>query len=419
MTLRSIIAAIGLHALAAVALPAQPTAEIITQHTLTTNGEGLFPYYRIVGLANLGNGTILAAFDGRPNNGDSPAPNSILQRRSEDGGETWGEVTYIARGQIGNSTVQQYGFSDPSYVFDENTGNVFNFHVFSKNQGFAGSALGTDDTNLSVMSAEVSISTDRGVTWSTDPANQPLLPPIASEEVGAPPLLTTAVKPVGSTVNGVANVGGVRGTFATSGEGIQLKYGTYAGRLVQQYIGNVIQADGSTSLQAYSVFSDNGGQTWKMGQPQGTEMSENKVVELSNGNLMLNSRPNSRGYRKVAISTDGGETYSVPTIETQLPDPSNNGAITRMYPQAPEGSASAKILLFTNSNHPQSRVNGTVRYSCDDGTTWSSGRVFEAGETQYSTITALDDDMFGIFYEGPSNDLIFLKVSKDYIGVSC
>ena len=64
----------------------------------------------------------------------------------------------------------QYGFSDPSYVVDKETGNVFNFHVYSKNQGFFGSVLGTDDANRDVTGTEVSVSTDKGLTWSTDPS---------------------------------------------------------------------------------------------------------------------------------------------------------------------------------------------------------------------------------------------------------
>ncbi|KFY27190.1 hypothetical protein V491_00985 [Pseudogymnoascus sp. VKM F-3775] len=399
------------------AAPTSPTIhsrELFKEQVLATNGVGPSPYYRIVALANLGNGVVLASYDGRPDGGDSPSPNSILQRRSTDGGETWGAPTYIAKGQAGSTGVQKYGFSDPSYIVDQDTGKVFNFHVFSKNVGFGASVIGNDDANLNIISSEVSVSTDGGVSWSTDPNNQPSLPPPASS------LITKSVKPVGQTVNGVANVGGVVGQFAASGEGIQLRYGAYAGRLIQQFVGRVVQPSGNVIYQAYSVYSDDGGSTWHMGSPVGVGMDENKVVELSNGNVMLNSRSSDgSGYRKVSISTDGGVTYSVPKSETQLPDPANNGAITRMYPDAAEGSANAKILLFTNANSQTSRVQGTARYSCDDGTTWSTGRVFQAGAMSYSTITALGGDTFGIFYEGQGNTLTFAKVDKAWLGVSC
>lgn len=387
---------------------------------LAKNGAGVSAYYRIVALANLSNGILLASFDGRPDNGDSPSPNSILQRRSIDGGVTWGAVTYIAKGQPGATGVQKYGFSDPSYVVDRITGKVFNFHVFSKNTGFAASVIGSDDTNLNVMSSEVSVSTDKGLTWSTDPTRQPSLPPVAAANGNTPPLITKVVKPVGSTVNGVANVGGVVGQFAASGEGIQLRYGAYAGRLIQQFAGSVIQPSGAKVNQAYSVYSDDGGSTWKMGKPVGTGMDENKVVELSNGTVMMNTRASDgTKYRKVALSFDGGVTYTAPRIETQLIDPTNNGAITRAYPDAAQGSAQAKILLFTNAASQTSRSLGTIRYSCNDGLTWSAGRRFQSNYMAYSTVTALGNDKFGILYEGPSGQIVFAMVDKDYIGIAC
>jgi sialidase-1 len=402
----------------AAATPLVPRAS--SEVTLATNGEGVSPYYRIVGLANLGNNVILASFDARPDNGDSPSPNSIIQRRSTDGGLTWGDVTYIAQGRPAATNVQKYGFSDPSYVYDSVSGKVFNFHVFSKNVGFGSSVIGNDDTNLNVISAEVSVSTDRGLTWSTDPTRQPNLPPVASANGNTPPLITKVVKPVGSTVNGVANVGGVVGQFATSGAGIQLRYGTHAGRLVQQFAGSVIQPSGSKVIQAYSVYSDDNGATWQRGNFVGTGMDENKVVELSNGTLMLNSRASDgTKYRKVALSFDQGVSYTTPRIETQLPDPVNNGHITRAYPDAAQGSAQAKILLFTNANSQTSRALGTVRYSCDDGLTWSAGTRFQTNYMAYSVVLPLGNDWFGILYEGPNGKIIFARVDKAYIGINC
>ena len=48
-------------------------------------------FYRIPALTYLGNNVVLAAWDGRPgSSADAPNPNSIVQRRSTDGGQTWG-----------------------------------------------------------------------------------------------------------------------------------------------------------------------------------------------------------------------------------------------------------------------------------------------------------------------------------------
>ncbi|GHG42952.1 hypothetical protein GCM10012320_06630 [Sinomonas cellulolyticus] len=423
------------------ALPAQAipgtgnddAAGHFSSQVLASNGDNaidpvLGKYYRIAGIASLGNGVVLASYDGRPDGGDSPSPNSIIQRRSTDGGRTWGSPTFIARGQLAAPGVLRYGFSDPSYVVDRETGTVFNFHVYSKDAGFAASRLGDDDADRMVISSEVSVSTDGGLTWSTDPANQPALPTPSSYPAGsaysgfAGPLITDVVKPVGTTVNGVANVGGVVGQFASSGEGIQLQYGPHKGRLIQQFAGTIIQPDGSKQIQAYSVYSDDHGKSWRMGRPVGTGMDENKVVELSNGDVMLNSRDSrGGGGRKVAISHDGGETYGSVTYDSTLTDPRNNASITRMFPDAPEGSADAAKLLFSNADNPPfARINGTIRYSCDNGTSWSTSRAFAPGlPTSYSTVTPLGNGRYGVLYEGAANTITFASFDEQWLGPLC
>lgn len=415
--------------------PVTPTSPpgSFTQQVLAANGDNaidpvLGRYYRIVALADLGNGVELAAYDGRPDGGDAPSANSIVQRRSTDGGATWGAPTYIARGQLADAATGtlKYGFSDPSYVVDKVTGTVFNFHVYSKDQGFAGSALGNDDTNRQVISTEVSVSTDGGQTWSTDPVNQPTLPTPSSYPAGSPyagfagPLITDVTKPVGTTVGGTANVGGVKGVFAASGEGIQLQYGPHAGRLIQQYAANIIQPNGSTVLEAFSVYSDNHGASWTMGTPVGTAMDENKVVELSDGRVMLNSRDSANGHgRKIAISTDGGTSYGPVSVDATLVDPTNNASIIRMFPNAAQGSADAQKLLFSNANSASSRINGTVRYSCDNGTTWGTSHLFKSGTMSYSTLTPLSDGSFGLLYEGDNNTITFAKFDAAWLSPLC
>ncbi len=248
-------------------------------------------FYRIPALAHLGNGVVVSAWDARPgSSADSPNPNSIVQRRSTDGGRTWGPMTTIAAGFAGDATTGKYGYSDPSYVVDHVAGKVFAFFVFSKDVGFAASQFGNDDADRNVISAAVVESTDAGLTWST------------------PRLITNVVKPGTSKTN--PQPGDVRSMFASSGEGIQLRYGAHAGRLVQQYAGYVRQANGTDIIQSWSAYSDDHGATWQKGVPVGTAMDENKTVELSDGRVMLNSRDSSNGhFRKVAISTDGGHSY--------------------------------------------------------------------------------------------------------------
>ena len=113
-------------------------------------------FYRIPALVHLGDGVVLASWDARPGSAaDAPNPNSIVQRRSTDNGKTWGPLTTVAAGHLGDAQTAKYGYSDPSYVLDEETGTVFNFFVHSKDQGFHGSNWGNNDADRQVLGAAV------------------------------------------------------------------------------------------------------------------------------------------------------------------------------------------------------------------------------------------------------------------------
>ncbi|WP_374114941.1 exo-alpha-sialidase [Arthrobacter sp. NQ4] len=400
----ALLAGTGLPAQAAPIPSTSPTAPpgSFQETNLAADRTAANFFYRIPALAYLGNGVVLAAWDGRPGSAaDAPNPNSIVQRRSTDGGRTWGPVQVIAAGHVADATGPKYGYSDPSYIYDAEAGKVFAFFVYSKDQGFGGSQFGNDDADRNVISSAVIESSDGGATWSQ------------------PRLITEVTKPGTSKTSPVA--GDVRSNFASSGEGIQLKYGPYKGRLIQQYAGDVRQADGSNRIQAYSVYSDDHGATWHKGANVGDRMDENKTVELSDGRVLLNSRDNAnQGYRKVAVSTDGGATYGPVTQDTELPDPANNGSIARMFPHAPEGSADAKKLIFTNANSKTARENVSARVSCDDGATWPGLRTIRSGFSAYSTVSRLDDGTFGVLYEGNYTDnMPFAAFDDAWLNYAC
>ena len=384
----ALIAGTGLPALAEPTPPSNPTAAPgdFAEANLAADRTADNFFYRIPALTYLGNNVVLAAWDGRPgSSADAPNPNSIVQRRSTDGGKTWGPLTVIAAGHVGDASGPKFGFSDPSYIYDAEAGKVFALFVHSKDAGFSASTYGNDDADRSVISSAVVESADGGLTWSQ------------------PRFITSVTKPGNSKTS--PQPGDVRTNFAASGEGIQLKYGEHKGRLIQQYSGYVRQANGTELFQAYSVYSDDHGATWHKGAPVGDRMDENKTVELSDGRVLLNSRDSANGgYRKVAVSTDGGASYGPVTQDTELPDPANNGSIARMFPAAAQGSADAKKLIFTNSNSKTARENVSARVSCDDGATWPGVRTVRSGFSAYSTVTRLADGKFGVLYEANYTD---------------
>ena len=357
------------------------------EQVLAAPGDWGVANFRIPALAVAPNGDLLAAFDKRPVHGDSPAPNSIWQRRSRDGGKTWEEPTVVRAGLESDVPGEKLGYSDPSYVVDVETGTIFLFCVFSKDVGVWDSEYGDDDEDRRIMSANLSVSHDSGETWEHRS-------------------LTEVVKPADC-----------RAMFASSGAGIQLRHGTHKGRLIQQYAGWSRGESGGEDVSAYSVYSDDHGETWTMGTPVGTEMDENKVAELSDGTVMLNSREHVRtGHRWVALSLDGGETYEDLHRDPSLVDPGNNAQLSRAYPDDPEGSAKAEVLLFSHADHvPNSRENGTVEISTDDGASWSRKRVFAPGACSYSVIIPVGRDEFLLAYEGAQETIMIARLDMDWI----
>ena len=371
-------------------LPASMSeAQHLAANTATDN-------YRIPAITTAPNGDLLISYDERPkDNGnggsDAPNPNHIVQRRSTDGGKTWSAPTYIHQG---TETGKKVGYSDPSYVVDHQTGTIFNFHVKSYDQGWGGSQAGTDPDNRGIIQAEVSTSTDNGWTWT----HRTITADITKDNPWT-------------------------ARFAASGQGIQIQHGPHAGRLVQQY---TIRTAGG-AVQAVSVYSDDHGQTWQAGTPIGTGMDENKVVELSDGSLMLNSRASDgSGFRKVAHSTDGGQTWSEPVSDKNLPDSVDNAQIIRAFPNAAPDDPRAKVLLLSHSPNPKpwSRDRGTISMSCDDGASWVTGKVFNEKFVGYTTIAVQSDGSIGLLSEDASDGasyggIWYRNFTMNWLGEQC
>lgn len=153
---------------------------------------------------------------------------------------------------------------------------------------------------------------------------------------------------------------------------------------------------------SHIIYSDDQGQNWNLGGiADYIQGNESTIVELGNGDLMLNMRNMDleKNTRMQAISTDGGKTFQ-PSQETALIEPINNGCQGSLLRYSINSQGAAN-LLFANPNHASSRRNGTIKFSSNDGKNWTRTFMYvpENTYTSYSDITVLGNQKIGILYE--------------------
>ena len=168
--------------------------------------------------------------------------------------------------------------------------------------------------------------------------------------------------------------------FITSGRGIQTKNGTLLHCLVN--LQNGTHVFGS---------SDNG-KTWFIAETPTSPGDESKIVELSDGSWMVNSRVNKLGYRYSHFSNDDGKTW-ISKKEESIIDPGCNGSLIRY------SHGGKNLLLLTNINNKKERKEIVLRYSIDEGRLWSNPKIIYNGEAAYSSMTVMENGSLGLFFE--------------------
>ncbi|MCZ9883073.1 sialidase family protein [Arthrobacter sp. B2a2-09] len=368
---------------------ALPQARPDVEHVLAVRGMGGYRQYRIPALAVSTAGTVLAAYDGRPNLDDLPNPIDVLLRRSKDNGRSWEEQMVVRSGSGLN------GYGDPSLLVDAVTARIFMFHAAGTHAGFF-EAVGGLEPDDDVQHCDVSFSDDDGVTWQHR-------------------RLTDQLKLGRGTRAGDR---GITGIFAAAGQGIQMHTGPFAGRLVQQF---VVLVDGE--IMAASAYSDDSGENWTLGSligksADGVGPNENKVACLDDGRLLLHSRATPR--RLAAVSHDGGETWSRLEPVEELPDPSDNGSLVRfdglpgVTPLATPATNS--WLLASNNQDTSLRRNTVLSLSTDNGASWPAKLVLCEGSSAYSTAARLPDGNIGVLYERQGyREIVFVSVPVEQL----
>jgi sialidase-1 len=345
------------------------TADTEPVHTpVFTAGTDGYHTYRIPALLVTRKGTLLAFCEGRKTGPRDAGDIDLLLKRSFDGGKNW----------TANQIVWDDGKNtcgNPCPVIDARSGTIWlplthNLGADKEDAILSGTSRGT-------RTVWITKSDDDGATWAR------------------PVEITHDVKKSNWT------------WYATGpGVGIQLK----SGRLLvpcDHYLA------GSKERESHVIYSDDRGQTWKIGGIVGPHCNECQAVELADGSVMLNIRSYQGNKRRlVAISKDGGETFSKPVPDDALVEPVCQASIVRYG----EGGTGSGALLFSNPASTK-REKMTVRMSLDDGRSWPYAKELHPGPSGYSCLAVLPDAQFACLYErGTRNyhqEIVLAKYRSD------
>jgi sialidase-1 len=356
---------------AAAALAAEPV-----KTDVFVAGQNGYHTYRIPSLLADGKGGLLAFCEARSTKSDTGEIDLVL-RRSQDQGKTWGDLQVVWE-DTGHTC------GNPCPVVDAATGTLWmlmtwNHGKVAETKMQAG--YGTDSRRVFVTHSK-----DAGATWAIP------------KEITA-----SAKKPEWSW-------------YATGpGAGIQIKHGAHAGRMV-------IPCDHKTPrpaglwLGSHVVYSDDHGATWKLGgeAPQ-DKVNECEVVELSDGQLMLNMRNYAKESpcRQTCISKDGGITWQDQKHDPALLDPVCQASVHRCtWPKDNQPG----VILFSNPASTRKRENLTLRASTDDCQSWPTSRLLHAGPAAYSSLAIVKDTTIGCLYEADDYQrIIFAAVELEWV----
>lgn len=332
--------------------PARDSAK--TFNYVFRNGDDGYSCFRIPAMVTTSKGTVLAFAEGRKNNCGDAGDIDLVLKRSADGGKTWSSLQVVW-----NDSSNTCG--NPTPVVDATTGAVVLLSTW--NRGADKEKLIKNRTGKDTRRVFVLLSMDDGRTWS------------------APHEITGEVKPGDWT------------WYATGpGRGLQVSKGKHRGRLV---IPCNHEEAGTRNNRSHVIYSDDHGQSWKLGGSAQDSTNEATVAELSNGRLLLNMRNTGHTrYRQIAVSRDAGRRWAPAPPDTTLVEPVCEGNLIRYtFPGKKD------CLVFSNPASKTARVGMTVRISYDDGRTWPFKQLLYEGPSAYSCLTVLPDGNLACLYE--------------------
>ncbi|MFA8017236.1 sialidase family protein [Bremerella cremea] len=332
------------------------------------SGTDGYDTYRIPAMIQAADGSVLAFCEGRRNSRSDTGAIDLLMKRSTDGGNTWSDQVVVwtdADNTCGN----------PCPVLDESTGRIH--LLLTHNLGEDHESAIKLNKAKSTRTVWVCHSDDHGQSW-TKPVQ----------------ITDSTKKPEW-------------GWYATGpGVGIQVKHGPHKGRLVIP-CDHSYPIDRSVDKRGYgfgshAIYSDDHGQTWKLGEAIKPNMNECQVVEIGDqGNLVMDMRSyRGQGCRAQAVSKDGGATWGEITDARELVSPVCQASIIRAAWPTTDAPG---VLLFSSPRDPAKRRNLTVMGSFDENQSWPFEKTLFPGHAAYSCLAPLGEGQVGCLAEVGEN----------------
>ena len=345
-------------------------ATALTDHTNVVIGTPSSPYthYRIPGIVVTQNDTVLAYWEARRTNDTDEGDTDIMILRSANSGENFESVLTI-------ESSAETCLTNPMMI----VGNDGTIHL-----------LYAENTGKNGVWYRYSTKEQDGTVWSD-------------------PIDISACLKRDTLGWSMVNFG--------PGHGICLQNGKNAGRLLLP-----MWCYFNGKYHVYTVYSDDSGTTWQMGEYIEGLYDETMIAELSDGGVLLNARQyghsydtqgenykpatQADAYRHLSFSSTGIDSWSDVRKDTQLPDPACQGSMLSTTINKKHA------ILFTNCNNQSGRSNLTVRCSFDDGKTWVNKTILVDKVGGYSDIAVDREGTAYVLHEAMTNGCHIIKLYR-------
>jgi len=354
-----------------ISLPAMVwAAESGPEHVIVFSaGEAGYHTIRIPAIEVASDGTLLAFAEARKNSAEDPGyPGQeidLVMKRSRDGGRTWSSLVVLEHvGELWSS-------ANPATVRDRTNGRIWLFYLqCAPGMNTFKARPGTLDVkNL------MRFSDDNGDTWS--------------EAID----LTADARDLNDKEWGISVPG--------PGGAIQDR----DGRLIfpmWRY----------RPFRDFVFFSEDHGKTWHRGDfvPTDKGLDECQLVELTDGSIALDMRQQEGAHRWIAISKDGGRTWSKPR-----PGPEVTAVCCAIERWTLKSAGDERDRIAWTGPRGPGRNNLTLWISYDELNTFQNPRLIAEGPGAYSDLTVLPDKSLGILWEqGDYKTITFTRVTLSW-----